>query len=374
MSSYHARLSAHLASLLAAHIDEIQQRREAGGMVTDMKQLAERDREHATAWRVEGYKRYMGGVKEGFVLGRVPRAAAAEREPEPLGEGVGEGEGEGARGGMRGRKRRGTEGEGGREAKRRDDRGRDLVPHGSSRRTVSAGPATPTSPDDPPSLPGPSNPESAKAAEERRERARTPPLAYVPSPTSPNSSIRHVDGRAFTLQQPPPPRRPFRRPVQPRMETTMEDGNPSNASLVLASAHLVPRVADEQSSEEVRRLDAAKVKALGTSLSASSALAATPHALLPFPQPTTSQPIPCASPSVGSLTSASLGCAHHALTPLPAGEIKTHASPSAKLSRDLQMSSAAEQGGTQSAQIRRKEEDEMWDCFMQLGGTPAEGT
>lgn len=252
-----------------------------------------------------------------------------------------------------------------------DDRGRDIIPLTSARRTVSAGPTTPTSPDDPPSLPGPVEPESSKAAEERRARATTPPLAYVPSP---NPSIRHVDGRAFTLQQPPPPRRPFRRPVQPRMETTIEDGNPSNTSLVLASAHLVPRGVEEQSSEDVRGAEAARAKAIGTSLSASSAISALAHTLVPFPQVTTTQAIPCASPSVGSLTSASLGCAPHALTPLPVAEGKMHVSPAAKVMRDLHMSSVVSEEGTQSARIRRKEEDEMWDCFMQLGGTPGEGT
>lgn len=39
-----------------------------GKMYTDLKALAERDKEHLTAWYLEGYKRYIGGVNEGFVL------------------------------------------------------------------------------------------------------------------------------------------------------------------------------------------------------------------------------------------------------------------------------------------------------------------
>ena len=39
-----------------------------GKMYTDLKALAERDKEHLTAWYLEGYKRYIGGVNPGFVL------------------------------------------------------------------------------------------------------------------------------------------------------------------------------------------------------------------------------------------------------------------------------------------------------------------
>jgi hypothetical protein len=42
-------------------------------MYTDLKALAERDKEHMTAWCLEGYRRYMGGVNPGFQLGNVPR-------------------------------------------------------------------------------------------------------------------------------------------------------------------------------------------------------------------------------------------------------------------------------------------------------------
>jgi hypothetical protein len=46
-------------------------------MYTDLKALAERDKEHLNAWYLEGYKRYVGGVDRGFVLLRTP-----DRDPE----------------------------------------------------------------------------------------------------------------------------------------------------------------------------------------------------------------------------------------------------------------------------------------------------
>jgi hypothetical protein len=179
-------------------------------------------------------------------------------------------------------------------------------------------------------------------------------------------------GRAFTLQQPPAPRRPFRRPLQPRTITAADEDNPSTGSIVLASQHLVARMGDHSMDDVKHGAVVEAAAAIGTSLSASSALSALAQTLVPLPQAGTTTAVACAaSPSVGSLTSASLGCARATmLTPLPNTDRQTVSPIARPLPRDLGMSAVE----SQSARIRRKEEDEIWDCFMQLGETPGEGT
>jgi hypothetical protein len=84
-----------------------------GKMYTDLKALAERDKEHLTAWYLEGYKRYIGGVNPGFVLLRqeaeddsaLGDLPDAEEGPQGQGQGLGLEQ----MGGVRGRKRRYTE-------------------------------------------------------------------------------------------------------------------------------------------------------------------------------------------------------------------------------------------------------------------------
>jgi hypothetical protein len=245
-----------------------------------------------------------------------------------------------------------------------DDRGRDINSVGSARRTVSAGPTTPTTPDNSSGL----DPTTRNADDPSRRT--TPPLAFIPSPDQSDPTVPSM-GRVFTLQQPPAPRRPFRRPLQPRTITAADEDNPSTGSIVLASQHLVQK--RDQSMEDVKvSRDVAAAKAIGTSLSASSALSALAQTLVPLPLAGTTTAVPCAaSPSVGSLTSASLGCARATLlTPLPNADRQTVSPIARPLPRDLGMSVVE----SQSARIRRKEEDEIWDCFMQLGGTPGEGT
>lgn len=217
--------------------------------------------------------------------------------------------------------------------------------------------------------------------------------------------MTHPSPRTFTLQQPPPPRRPFRRPLQPKTAAqALEESSTSQASVVLASQFLVPRVEEH---DEVP-LDA--VKAIGTSLSASSALSAFVHLQQP-PHQSQQQhhahahaPIPCAaSPSVGSLTSASLGCARAAmLTPCvvgsqpesttPAGkavevrseEGRVHPEPTIHVEPTIfeepTTSDTLENvpepipasGSGARSDPGKAEEDDIWACFMELGemGTP----
>lgn len=66
-NDYHARLSAHLTTLLSTHLDALATAG-PGSMVTDLEALKARDREHARAWMTEGYARYVGGVRDGFEL------------------------------------------------------------------------------------------------------------------------------------------------------------------------------------------------------------------------------------------------------------------------------------------------------------------
>lgn len=97
--SYHARLSAHLSSLLSTHLDKLATHDPAAedprkAMVTDMNALRERDAEHARAWMTEGYARYVGGAG-GFelkvspeVLGPGPQAGRKRRYTEEPGNGL----------------------------------------------------------------------------------------------------------------------------------------------------------------------------------------------------------------------------------------------------------------------------------------------